>query len=214
MGILQRNGKTYSGAGVVVVEKYRKSNGVVVPCIILVRTKMSGLYMDFGGTYETSHGGLRVTATSELREESRNLLHVSPLKLKKYVDIPSGRHSYRAYIIRIEGIIRKYFDYNAKLLDRRHKKGINVPRSWRETDDIRHIPISEINPIKLGMRGMITLKDVNGVNIHLHGRAKSVLMHSYRLILNALKKNPLGRFNDMRIQKSADWKNKTYRFKL
>jgi hypothetical protein len=214
MGILQRNNKTYSGAGVMVVEKYRRSNGMIEPCIILVRSKASGLYMDFGGSYETKHGGLRVTATSELREESRNLLCVSPLKLTNYVDIPSGNHQYRSYVVRIEGISRKYFNYNASHIDKSHKKGIKVPRSWRETDDIRHIPLAGINLVRLSQRGMITLNDVDGAQIHIHGRAKTLILHSYKTILKVLANKPIGRYSNMHIQKSTDWKNNTYRFNL
>jgi hypothetical protein len=92
---------------VLIVEDYKRSNGSTESCIILARNKASGLYTDFGGAYATKHGELSVTAVSELREESRNLLNVSPLKLKEYVDIPAGNDMYRAFIIKINGISRK-----------------------------------------------------------------------------------------------------------
>ena len=209
MTILHRNGKTYSGAGVIVIEKYTKSNGDRVPCIILAKPKWSKLYMDFGGSYEKDHRGLRITASSELREESRNLINLSPLKLIKYVDIPAGMHLYRSYVVRIDGIDSNCFKHNAQLLDNRK----NVPKSWRETEDIKHIPITKSNIAQI-RRGNTKLKDVNNNDIYLHDRAKGVILRNFATIQKMINSNPLARYKDMCIYKSTGWKNKTYTFNI
>lgn len=213
MGILKKNGLTYTGAGVLIVEDYYTKKGTIEPCVLLVRNKASGLYMDFGGSYETKHGALSVTAHSELREESRNLFNIDKKHMKQYVDIPAGKGTfYRTYLIKINGISRKYFDFNKRLMDSLHAKGQKVPRPWRETDQIAHIPISSINFNNLGARGTITLKDIDNRSITLHGRAKRVLYYSQAMIFNLVKTSPIAKKKDVKFHKSNSWTNGTYSY--
>jgi hypothetical protein len=210
-----QNGFHFSGAGALIVEDYYKKNGTIEPCIVLVRNKASGIYSDFGGTYGAKHGDLKVTAAAELREESRNLFNINPRHLVSHVDIPAGTHKfYRAYVVKINGISRKYFKHNASLMDKMKASGQAVPRSWRETDDITHIPIKNIHMNRLGMRGTIVLKDIDNRSITLHGRAKRVIYHAQAILFNTTKMNPINKGKDMIIHQSNSWTNKTYSYVL
>lgn len=191
----KEGGKLYSGAGVLVVEDYFTKAGKIEQCIVLVRNGKSGFYTDFGGSYEKSHVNLKETAHHELREESRNLFNISEKYFKKYVDIPvgSGTEFFRSYIIKINGISRKYFAYNKKLIDTFHSLGKNVPYMWRETDNIVHIPFNNIDFNLLGARGQILLTDIDGNRIKLHGRAKRLIYYSQATIHNVIRDKPIAK---------------------
>lgn len=215
MGILKKKGLTYTGAGVLIVEDYYTTKGTIEPCVLFVRNKASGLYMDFGGSYETKHGSLSMTAHSELREESRNLFNIGQTHMKQYVDIPAGKGTfYRIYLIKINGISKKYFNFNKKLMDTLHAKGQIVPRAWRETDQIAHVPINLINFSKLGVRGTVILKDIDNKPVTLHGRAKRVLYHSQATILNLIKTQPMARKKDITVHRSNSWTSGTYSYSI
>jgi hypothetical protein len=213
MGIFNKNGLTYTGAGVLIVENYYTKKNTTVPCVLFVRIKSSGLYMDFGGSYETTHGTISNTAHSELREESRNLFNIDPKHMKTCVDIPTRNGTYyRSYLIKVDGICRKYFNFNRKLIDMRHTKGQKVPRSWRETDKIAHVPISSIDFNKLGDRGIVVVKDIDGKAITLHRRLNRVLYHAEALIFSLLKTRSIAERKDIKIHTSNSWTNGTYSY--
>ena len=221
MTIINNNGRYYSGAGVLIIEDYYRKDGSIEPCILLVRNKASGEYTDFGGTYEKKHGSLEKTAIDELREESRNLFNID-IKyfidhVNNYVDITAGKDTfYKAFFIKINGISRKYYLHNMRLIESLHKKGVKISRVWRETDDIAHIPISRINFIKIGERGKIILKDIDDRNISIKTRIKKILYEGRSLIINDRHKiasiEPMGKRADMQLISSSDLMNGTYSF--
>jgi len=218
MGIYIDNNITYSGAGALIVEDYYKRDGTIEPCIILVKNKASGEYTDFGGGYEKKHGSLQITALKELREESRNLFNIAPRFFtdNNSVDLPApSDHFYKLYILKINGVSRKYFLHNSRLLDMLHQKNIiHIPRYWRETDDISHIPIKNIDFKKMDKRGKIILQDVDGKSIIISGRIKKGLHYGKQTILRQLKQQPIARRRDLNKYKSTDWLNNTYSYVL
>jgi hypothetical protein len=221
MGIFKENGLIYTGAGVLILEDYYTKDGNIEECILLVRNAVSKLYSDFGGSYESKHESLSVTAQSELREESRNLFNIARHHLKTHINIVAGKLKnkevyYRAYLIKINGVSRKYFDHNVKVMESLYKKGGKVPHYWRETDSIAHIPIRHINFANLDKRGRITLTDIDGNDIEINRRAKHVIYNSRDLINNLIKKQPIARKKDIIIYKSEskDWTNNTYSYEV
>lgn len=221
MGIYVENNITYSGAGVLIIEDYYNRDGTVEPCIILVRNKASGEYTDFGGAYEKKHGSLQITAIKELREESLNLFNISirffinNINGIDNIDIPApNNHFYRLYILKINGVSRKYFLHNNKLIDTIHQKGVHIPRYWRETDDISHIPINNIDFTNLDKRGKIILQDINGRNITINGRIKRGLHYGRKIIMKQIKQQPIAKRSDIIKYRSTDWLNNTYSYVL
>lgn len=215
MGVFYDDDKKYSGAGALVIEDYYRRDGSIEPCIILVRNTASNTYTDFGGTYEAKHKTLEVTASTELLEESGNLIYVAPHivnKLKSIdLDVSDGT-LYKSYIIKINGISKKHYHHNLKIMNNAMKHGFHIPRYWRETNDICHIPIKNINFSNLTNRGKISLIDIDGKQVLIQGRVKYVLFNVKSVILEKIRDSALK--TKMIINNSDDWKNGTYTFIL
>lgn len=209
MSIYKENGLAYSGAGVIIIEDYYTKTGKIEPCILLVKNGSSGMFMDFGGGYEKKHNNLRVTAHTELREESRNLFNIAEKYFTKYINIPAGKFFYRAYIIKINGVSSKYFKQNKERIDSVFLKGSHVPRSWRETVDIAHIPFKNIDFNLLGAKGHIILTDVNGNSVQLHNRTKKCIYYAQATLYNVIREKAIAKKKDIKIHKSNSWTNKT-----
>jgi hypothetical protein len=220
MGIYTDNdGREFSGAGVMIIEDYYAKDGTIIPSVVLVRNKHTGLFMDFGGIFESSDKTLDVTVRNELLEESVNLFNVSVdhFTEKNSVDLPVTRSNkvfYKIYMIKINGISRKYFLHNVKLIDRKYKTGMKIPVSWRETDMITHIPIKNIEFDKLAEDKRIVVQDVDSRMIMLHGRAKKALFYSHDQILELTKKEPLAKRSDLIVDTTNSFTNGTHSYQI
>lgn len=213
MVFFDENGKKYSGSGVLIIEDYYKKNGKIEPCIILVRNKASGEYTEFGGYYEKKHGSLEKTAVTELREESCNLFDINTKYLDDHIDIMANKNTfYRTYLIKINGVSRKYYLRNVKLIESLYRKGIKISHAWKETNDMVHIPIKNINFKKLGERGKIILKDIEGRDIIIRSRIKKVLYSIQSIIYDLVKSKSIAKRKEMKLIKSNDIMNGFYSF--
>lgn len=213
MGVYKENDKSYTGAGVMVVEDYWK-NGKIIPTILVARNKASQICSDFGGSYENKHLILAETASKELLEESRNLIKVKPeiLQKSKKVDIDGYRNTYyRAYIIKVHNISTKYYEHNKKIIN----SSESSKRQWKETDRIYHIPISNIKFESLLDRKKVIIKDVNNEEVVLGMRLRKLLKRGEGLIHNVLSEDPIMTKKDLRkINKSEySFLIDTYQFK-
>lgn len=217
MAIHSENGRNYSGAGVVIIEDYYTKDGTIEPAVVFVRNKRSGLFMDFGGIFEALDKTLNVTAHNELLEESINLFNIAPNNFIESVDIPvtrSNKFFYKVFLIKINGISKKYFLHNLKVVNKSHSIGNKVPISWRETDMIAHIPIKNIEFDKLLEHGKVIIPDVDSHEVMLHGRAKKALFYLHDMIQNSIKKKPLAQRKDIMIDNSDSFTNNTYSYKI
>ena len=173
----KKSNKSYSGAGVIVIENYYKNNKTI-PCFVIARNKASKQYSDFGGSYEKKHKNIAYTARFELLEESANLLNIpiNHFTRRNSFDLNASstgiQKYYKVFVIKINGIARKYFNHNINTITKQH-----APHQWKETDDIAHIPITNIDIIAINKRGIVTLKDVDGRIITIAGRLKGILRH-------------------------------------
>lgn len=206
--IININDKDYSGAGVLIIEDYIDHKKNKIPSLLLVRNKATQLFTDFGGIHEKKHKTLEMTASSELNEESRNLIQIDPEILSKqnYIDIIANKKRniyYRIYIIKINGICRKYYHHNREIIDNSDAK-----KYFKETDDITHLPIKNIdfNKIK-NLR--CTIKDVYKNNIKLNTRLKNVLSNSYDIIKDMIDSKPISTQKDFKLKKGL-FNKKTY----
>ena len=199
----------YSGAGVLIIEDYYKNN-IIKPCILLVRNRKTQLYSDFGGGYEPKHKTLKITASIELQEESANLFNISEKHFKHYVKIPAGKHYYRVYVLKINGANSKLFNYNINVFNGLYYYGYHVPYCWRETDNIAHIPLRNINFDLLTKHGQIVFRDVNNKNIPISGRCKKCIYFSQPLIYSLISTKPIANINNVIIHKSNSFTNGTF----
>lgn len=215
MGIYKdsTNNRTYSGAGVLIVENYYTKNGDIIDCILLVRNKSSQLYTDFGGSFEKRYKTLQNTAYHELNEESLNLFDIKNVIYDISVDIPAGKHFYKMYIIKINGISRKYYQSNRRILDNLHSSD-KVPKYWKETDDIVHIPITNIIFDDLNKKMIIKIKDVNGKNVIINRRIKKGLLYAHDYLVDISKIPLTAKRKDLIIVKTNNFTNGTYSFKI
>jgi hypothetical protein len=200
--------KIFSGSGVLIIEDYIKQDRKI-KSVVLVRNKSSQLFGDFGGMYEKRDKLLQVTASKELKEESRNLIDLdwNILQDQKYVDVISNKKRneyYRIYIIKINGICRKYFHYNRKIIDKSDLK-----RYYKETDDIRHISIDDINFDNIKIR----MNDIYDKEISLSRRVRNILRNSKNIIKKVSNGKSLSIQNDFKI-KSGLLDKKMYNLKL
>lgn len=206
---------SFSGAGVLVVEEYRIKSGQIVPCVLLVKNKASQELSDFGGGYDLKHKKLSETASSELLEESRNLIKIPSEILEKevFVDI-EGKPSYsgvkyRAYIIKIQNIASKYFNINMHKIDRNPESKIY----FKETDSIHHIPVSNIDFEKILDHGSVFVKDIKGNRLKLCMRIRKILFSSKKQIEEVLKTKPLLTKENIVIDNTKNFAEGTYTFK-
>lgn len=179
--ILYKNGQSWSGAGVIVTEDYHK-NGEIIPCIVLGKDIARDMYNDFGGRFENRYERLSNVAHHELREESANLLNISPKILRRnFVDSEHGGMMYRSYFIKVKGIKREDFKSNVQIM-----KKNGAPACWLETSDIVHVPIDNIPIINLLKYGDVPSVDVDGNDIILHNRARQCLLKGYDTMLQVV----------------------------
>jgi hypothetical protein len=211
---IDNDGKQFSGAGVLIIEDYYNRYNVCIPTVLLVRNASSGNYGDFGGMYEKHHTDLQHTAIEELREESLNLFDIDSSFLDTYVDIPTTRDNiyYRTYIIKINNVSRKHYMYNYDLIEQCYYNKIRIPRCWRETDDITHVPISNLlNNIDLHTNNVI---DVYHNYVKLTTRTKKIIKYSKEVLESHSNIKAIGNKDNFYINDTKDFLNGTYTFVL
>ena len=199
--------KSYTGAGVIVVEDYRQKNRIV-PTILVARNRASNTVSDFGGGYAKKHKKIEVTASEELREESRNLIRVDSTALKDSTnfDIEGTRDThYRVYVIKGQNVASKYYEHNKEIID----SDPTSTRQWKETDGIHHIPIENIDFKRILNRGKVKIKDVHGEEVELQMRLRKVLKVGEDMILNAIDSEPLFTKKDLITIEESDTELKT-----
>lgn len=190
----------YSGAGTIILEEI---NGVL--CLLLGEGKRSQKYSDFGGTYEKKDGNIANTAKRELQEESMNLFNIDKKYFVHYVDVPTGEYKYRAYIIKVNNIKRKYFCHNKNILEKN-----KAPRYWLEMSDIAHFPLSKENIQNLSEQHKMISTD--GDLLPLSYRCRIILLRCMRLILKQADSKPLMTRKHLIKNSSNDFTNNTFSF--
>jgi hypothetical protein len=181
----------YSGAGVVVIERYNNRNAFYI-----VREE-NGIWSIPGGKRENKDRTIYYTAHKELKEETKGLFSISPdiLKTCYSYDKKAGNNMYyKAYFLYVTStipIFRKYYYNNKKIID----SNINsFSNPYRETDKIDRIYVDTFIADMANIQpdgSMITHKVSNGEQILLRGRDASVIKHNLKVINNIGKPHML-----------------------
>lgn len=157
-----------TGAGIFIIEKYK--NNI---CFTVFKTKKGynepGGIIDKGETHQE-------TACRECLEETANLIKIFPVNLAEYVIIDK----YIAYIVYLEGIMKKDYLNNIKITKQK------CPHQWNETYDITRIPINNINFQKYS-----PVKDFNNETVILRMRTYKIMKAIEQKIPQLIKKKPL-----------------------
>ena len=180
--------KVFSGSGTLILENYKNNNNII-PSIVLCKD-IRGFFSDFGGHYEKKHNNIFKTAISETREESANLINLKKNTIEKqeYIDIKHENTFYRSFIIKINGISRKYFRKNLHII-----KENNAEDHWLEMSDITHVPIKNI--IKMVENKKEFCNDIYGNKIKIRNRTIDIIKCGKNKILNKIKNKEIGNFN-------------------
>ena len=159
-----------SGAGIILIENYRNhSKTRQEPAVILFRDVQTGKFTDLGGRQDNNEP-LNVTASREAKEESCNLFKFDPNFL---AGMPSYKHfNYVCYFMGLQGPIESsWYNHNRDLLSTR-----NVPREFKETDQMVRFYISDLRQI-INQQGDLTgVTDANGnTGLVIEGRTKACI---------------------------------------
>jgi len=169
----------YSGAGVVLIERYNNKKA-----FFIVRER-NGIWSIPGGKHENINKPIYYTAHKELKEETRGLFSISPdiLKTCYSYDKKAGNNLYyKAYFLYVTStipIFRKYYYNNNKIAEQNYE--------YNETDKIDRIYldtfINDMHNMQLD-GSIITHKVSNGEQIILRGRDASIIKHNIKVINN------------------------------
>lgn len=193
----------FSGAGVLVIEvpEHGRQGRAGELQLVLFRDKAKRSYADAGGKCEhVKHNNDPLkTAMEELYEESGALLRVDESYLTGYVEKTVGKHNrkwYRGYLLFTQQIRdRDYLDNIERL---RHS---DAPEYMQETDDIVHLPLSDVYRVVMvdhpsRARPYVVLG--NGEEIRLHRRVTELLRVVFEgnpeWILKVMSESRFGRY--------------------
>jgi len=136
----------FSGAGVILLEYYRKKDNTYELVVILIHNKHKLLYECPGGRLD-KHDNVFKAAARELREETANMFNLPTniLTMDESVNIKSGRRLYKTFIINIipPDATKNKLNLNIFFNNKNILKDKNIPHYWDETDIITRLSISQ-----------------------------------------------------------------------
>ena len=176
--------KTFSGAGIVLVEKYKNRNNRNKKelVVILFRNSWTGLYEDIGGSIEKKDTNFPLlgTAIREAFEESCGLINITNpkhIKNQKFVDLHSY-HSYRSYFIGIKNFRKKDYLYNLRKIKNNVKK---FPKYMQEMNNVTRFSICDLindGILSETKRGKFRTRDIKGKMCTIKFRTKLLLQQA------------------------------------
>lgn len=165
-GYYDINDGKISGAGVILVTYI----GDQIPSIVLIHAKSKNAFEEPGGgshghTKTQDYGNIVDTARRELFEETAGLIDARSIDLYGYymdTHVRKNKRSadkwfYRTYFMHVNGITRKHFHYNYKILSNPRNK---TPKEYLESDELIVVPLSCFRKIqKIGTQFAISIGD-------------------------------------------------------
>lgn len=220
MSYASSEGDKVSGAGVLVIEDFRHSDGSKEPCLVLVQNP-KGNYMDFGREYKEKDRSPSKTANKGLFKESLGLYNVADKYFKPLTTVKVPAHKtngvdtkYKSYIVKINDSARSHFYHNRMMLNLSKKRGIRTPYLHHTNKDVNivHVPLRNIDFKTLDFDNT-AVKDIDGNAINLSGRTTAILKQSRRDIFrHARNERPIARASDIFVNKGNNWADNTMSF--
>ena len=159
------------GAGIFIVENYKNT------LVAVLFGKQGSKYSDTGGVIDNKETPEQC-ACRETREETANLLNISPHELKQ-ISTSITFSSYKAYIIYVKNLSIMSYQHNIKKVLEECKK-----REWKENDSMVRIPLSLL--MQVIDKGENTVNDlyknkiqIKERTIHIVKRGKDILTSLY-----------------------------------
>ena len=186
----KNNNKTYSGSGIILVDKYNNNKGRNELAIILFKSQRNNMiyYEDLGGGIDNDdlihENPLIITASREAYEESRGLISIKPHHIKSkiddksiFVDIRARNHNYRGYVIGLPPntfLIEDYI-FNKKVTENNNK----IKNNMKETHDVTRFYMKDLLKDELLNNKQLIAKDVNNNEFMIFDRSKKIIRKAY-----------------------------------
>lgn len=182
----EQDGKTYSGAGVLLVKKSR-NNKYEDTQIILFGHRYHKMFFELGGTVEQyfiddEKDTLKLTASNEAREESYGLVKIDVNKIKDiYVDILYKKNQtfYRGFIVALDRNKKMRKNYFRNRNSIRRLSANSVPKHWKETSNIAKFRLGDL--FNCGIKtanDRMRCKDIYGKERTIHRRTVQLIRES------------------------------------
>lgn len=164
----------YTGAGIFIIEEYKNKK-----CVLLFGMK-NKRYCETGG-YRDEGETIEETACRETKEESLNLINITPKEIKM-IGKPIINKNYVGYFILIKEIdLNNYF----------HNIGIVYKNCddhcWKETNDVVRIELDKM--IENSKTMNLEIQDINGKSILIRDRTMELFINGLSIIDTLTKIN-------------------------
>jgi len=176
--IIEYNGKKYSGAGIILYEKYHnnsKTNPRNEWAVTLFKNTYRKMFEDLGGEIDKGEVPWK-TAIREAREESLGIVNFTGHELTRYIDWPTNPADpnsdyYRTYFVEEH--------YSKRAFVERFKKA-EQNKEKIEMNDVTRFYLNDLRAI-VKNRGDIEVYDVDGNRHFIFGRTKAAIREFFKL---------------------------------
>jgi hypothetical protein len=180
--ILQSEGGSFiqsRGAGILILELYKGN-----PVFTLFGKNMAN-YSDLGGKSDPGEKP-EETAHRESREESANLINISPYEINNYT-VPIVHNQYLSYIIYVEGVYFSDYAHNVNHIQQ-NCRGKKL-KFWKETNSMARIPLN--NMLTAAQNYLDYAVDVMGNPVNIRKRTMGIVRDAYSVLSNFMSFKPL-----------------------
>jgi len=159
---------TFTGAGIFIVEYYNGTNMAVL------FGNQGGVYNEPGGSVDPRET-IEETAARETREETANLLSITP-NLLRQISIPVVAYQYMSFIVHVQGLSNSVYKHNLQIIMRNCHH-----HSWRENTSMIRVPLNRL--IQNASNMMSYVDDMYGQRVRVRDRTMSVVRNSMNYLI-------------------------------
>lgn len=190
------------GAGIMIIEKYNNEN-----VITLFGKKNNNTYADLGGVVDDPENYYE-TAFREAREESGNLIYITPSQLKKY-GVPIKLQKYRCYLMYITNLSTKdYYDNMSHIF--KHCVDYSC-HTWKETNDVVRFPINQFINNNTKVNSYV---DTNKIKHKIRTRTIEIINQNIDKIQKMVKNPPIQLTRRRAVKTSIKCLNNTISYQI
>jgi hypothetical protein len=166
----------FTGAGIFIIELYKS-----IPVVVLFGFDKTN-FSDPGGLLEIGETP-EMGACRECREETENLINITPDELSK-ISIPIISGQYKSYAIYIQNInVRDYIKNVTQIFN------TCSSMCWKETNTITRINLYDI--INSAQKFSSYVYDIYGKKCFIRGRTMGLVRRGVSIFINMIKNNPV-----------------------